>query len=125
MFYIDEHFEIEEQLVFILCIKVARGVWQAGEFLPPVQDFAKELIINPHKIENALERLAKENLIERTAGTSRIKPEATDKAREMIKRMTRNQLIDIHRILKKCGFQPNEVNEIMKQVFSEGKEIND
>jgi GntR family transcriptional regulator len=105
---------LHEQVAAAIRRAIAEGEARAGERLPPARDLAAVLGVNANTVFRALRTLRDEGLVEfrrgRGVSVTGIAPQRSavvTKARELVA------------LARRCGYQPEEVTEIIQQVSVE------
>jgi|GEM_PF-2291949 len=112
---VDEHIDIERQVIRILYFEIARGTWEAGERCPDAMDIARGLLINPRHVESACRRLAEEGLLLSTSGGFVVSDDATALARHALARCVKEDVKTLRRRLRSAGLSEKEMDDIFKE----------
>jgi GntR family transcriptional regulator len=105
---------LHEQVAAAIRRAIAEGEARAGDRLPPAKDLAAVLGVNANTVFRALRTLREEGLVEfrrgRGVSVTGIAPQRSPvvaKARELVA------------VARRCGYRPEELAEIIKQVSVE------
>ena len=79
---VDERRDVEDQIVRRVLLQIARGAYREGETLPPPQSVARDLLVNPRRVQAAYRRLSSNRLVVQVKGQGYlIQPDAREEAR--------------------------------------------
>lgn len=120
---IDERFDLERQVSRLLCFEIARGRYRPGDKLPALAALARELLINPRKVEAAYEALARADLVDLSEnGEYVVREDAPEKARHRLARHAEEDLRTIRDELRKAGFSPDEIGAIFQRTLEDNED---
>jgi|SRR5882724_3965178 len=79
---VDERRDVEDQIVRRVWLEIARGAYREGETLPAPESVARDLLVNPRRVQAAYRRLTTDGLVAQVKGQGYvIQPGAREQAR--------------------------------------------
>ena len=110
------------QLSEQLTAQIASGMYQPGQRLPSVREFAADAGVNPNTMQRAMAEMEREGLVytERTSG--RFLTKETEVLVEKRKSFAKEETEKYLAYMKKIGFTTEEVASYVKVVGEKGEE---
>jgi len=113
---INEKFDVEQQVVRVICHEIARGVWVPGDQMPTPESLARDRILSPRAVESAFARLVEIGLLERsTDGATRVAADARRLAQDQLLRLARAEVDAIRTGLRHAGISAEAVERIFRE----------
>jgi DNA-binding transcriptional regulator YhcF (GntR family) len=112
---------IYTQLVEQIELKIAAGIYKAGDKLPPVRDLAAEASVNPNTMQKALTKLEEDGLIitHRTNGRSITED---DKMIQQAKnKLAQNHVSEFLEKMQLMGFDKKDILVLITNMLEELK----
>jgi DNA-binding transcriptional regulator YhcF (GntR family) len=113
------HFEsnlpIYLQIMNIIKDRIVSGKINGGDKLPSVRDFAQDLKVNPNTVQRAYQELERENLVFTQRGMGTFVSREVDVLNSLKKNRAREITQNFLKQMKKIGFKPAEILEIVSE----------
>jgi DNA-binding transcriptional regulator YhcF (GntR family) len=107
---VDERRDVEDQIVRKFWLEIARGAYREGETLPPSGSIARDLLVNPRKVQAAYRRLGTDGIVAQMKGQGHVvQPEAREKARARLAEHLRDGLRAALVELREVGCSPQQL----------------
>ena len=95
--------------------KMVSGEINGGDKLPSVRELSKELKVNPNTIQRTYQELEREGLVFTQRGMGTFAAEDKEVIKELKKSMAADVVNGFLMEMKKLGFSPNEIMDIISE----------
>lgn len=109
----NDNLPIYIQIMNLIKTKMVSGEICGGDKLPSVREFSKELKVNPNTIQRTYQELEREELVFTQRGMGTFATEDMEVIKKLKKNMASNVVNEFLLEMKKLGFDPNEIMEII------------
>lgn len=116
---------IYEQLIKQIKMMIIQGVFEADEVLPPVNQLAREISINPNTIEKAYRKLESEGYIHTVPGEGRFIADVREMADAERQEVLIRELGVIAEELMSLGVSTDAIKKKIDQVQNDSREEED
>ncbi|MCF6464898.1 GntR family transcriptional regulator [Clostridium sp. Cult2] len=118
----DDNLPIYIQIMNLIKSKMVSGEISGGDKLPSVREFSKELKVNPNTIQRAYQELEREELVFTQRGMGTFVIEDTEIINKLKKNMATEVINEFLMEMKKLGFTPSEIIDIVSEWIEEERE---
>ncbi len=101
--------------------RVAVGIYEPGEKIPPVRELAMEAAVNPNTMQKALTELEALGLVESQRTTGRFVTENTAIIRGIRNDIAKEHLQTFYNNMKKLGYTGQEMMDLLTKQVEEEK----
>ena len=118
---LDSRRPIYTQLIERVQRDIISGVYQPGERLPSVRDFAAQAGVNPNTMQKALSELERMNLVHSARTSGRFITEDTDMIEKMMEDLASSQIREFFDKMYQMGFDYEKTIRLIEKVRKEGQ----
>jgi DNA-binding transcriptional regulator YhcF (GntR family) len=111
----NENLPIYIQIMNLVKGKMVSGKINGGDKLPSVRELSKELKVNPNTIQRTYQELEREGLVFTQRGMGTFAAEDKEIIKELKKSMAADVVNGFLMEMKKLGFSPNEIMDIISE----------
>ena len=115
---VDERRDVEDQIVRRVWVEIARDAYREAETLPPPESVARDLLVNPRRVQAAYRRLSADGLVTHIKGQGYlIQPGAREQARARLVDCFCNRLQASLTELQEVGCSPAQIQAAIDAVL--------
>lgn len=105
------------QIVERIQMDIIAGVYQPGDKLPSVREFASDAAVNPNTMQKALSELERVGLVYAKRTSGRFITEDIAMIQELKSSIAKDKISDFIALMQKLGFENDEILSLMKETM--------
>ena len=112
---LDSDRPIYSQILERIQMQIAAGIYEPGEKIPSVREWAADAGVNPNTMQKALAELERRNLVVTLRTSGRVVTEDLNMIRETKNQLAKEQIDDFLKRMKALGFEREDILIMLKK----------